>query len=188
MLFKEILWVFKTSSHEKSIYFFSFLRFSFFLFHVNVQNEFAKELWTSSSKTLIFRIQQLSQIAYFLITLEIIEIIMKFPKQGYVLKFRFHAIKGIDYKITRVPRGHSSCSRGCANNLLITIIHFLCTASKNINHSPSYEQSKYRTYNSLNHYNTLPHRYTYARLTKSSTTTRARASYYVPLNDPFIVH
>ena len=59
--------------------------------------------------------------------------------------------------MTRVPRGHSSCSRGCANKLLIIIKRFLFTASKNINHSPSYEQSKNRTYKSLNYHNTLPH-------------------------------
>ena len=41
---------------------------------------------------------------------------------------------------------------------------------------------------SLNHYNTLPHRTAYARLIESSTTTRARASYYVPLNDHLIDH
>ena len=41
---------------------------------------------------------------------------------------------------------------------------------------------------SLNHDNTLPHRTAYARLIKSSTTTRARASYYVPLNDHSIDH
>ena len=47
--------------------------------------------------------------------------------------------------MTRVPRGHSSCLRGCANKLLIIIKRFLFTPSKNIEHSPSYEQSKYRT-------------------------------------------
>ena len=47
--------------------------------------------------------------------------------------------------MTRVPRGHSSRSRGCANKLLIIIKRFLFTTSKNINHSPSYEQSKNRT-------------------------------------------
>ena len=41
---------------------------------------------------------------------------------------------------------------------------------------------------SLHYQNTLPHRTAYARLTKWSTTTRARASYYVPLNDHFIDH
>ena len=41
---------------------------------------------------------------------------------------------------------------------------------------------------SLNNHNTLSHRTAYARLTKSSTTTRARASYYVPLNDHSIDH
>ena len=40
-----------------------------------------------------------------------------------------------NYMSTRVPRGHSSCSRGCANKLLIIIKRFLFTASKNINHS-----------------------------------------------------
>ena len=39
---------------------------------------------------------------------------------------------------------------------------------------------------SLTHYNTLPHQTAYARLIKSSTTTRARACYYVPLNDHLI--
>ena len=43
-------------------------------------------------------------------------------------------------------------------------------------------------YKLLNHHNTLPHRTAYARLNKSSTTTRARASYYVPLNDHFVDH
>ena len=41
---------------------------------------------------------------------------------------------------------------------------------------------------SPNHYNALPHRTAYARLIESSTTTRARASYYAPLNDHFINH
>ena len=41
---------------------------------------------------------------------------------------------------------------------------------------------------SLNHYNTLPHHTAYARLIKSSTTTRARARYYTALNDHFINH
>ena len=41
---------------------------------------------------------------------------------------------------------------------------------------------------SLNHYNTLPHHTAYARLIKSSTTTRARARYYTALNDHFIDH
>ena len=74
------------------------------------------------------------------------------------------------------------------NKLLIIIKRFLFTASKNINHNPSYEQSKYRTYKSLNHHNTLPYHTAYARLIKLSITTRARASYYVPLNDHFIDH
>ena len=50
--------------------------------------------------------------------------------------------------MTRVPRGHSSCSRGCAITKKQTSNHnktFPFTASKNINHSPSYEQSKNRT-------------------------------------------
>ena len=41
---------------------------------------------------------------------------------------------------------------------------------------------------SLNYHNTLDYRTAYARLIKLSTTTRARASYYVPLNDHFINH
>ena len=41
---------------------------------------------------------------------------------------------------------------------------------------------------SLNHYHTVLHRIAYARLIKLSTTTHARASYYVPLNDHFIDH
>ena len=41
---------------------------------------------------------------------------------------------------------------------------------------------------SLNHHNTLPHHTAYARLIKSSTTTRARARYYTALNDHFINH
>ena len=59
-----------------------------------------------------------------------------------VIKETFH---NFNYIQTRVPRGHSSCSRGCAYKLLITIKRFLFTALKNINHSQSYEQSKNRT-------------------------------------------
>ena len=44
------------------------------------------------------------------------------------------------------------------------------------------------SHKSLNHYTTLPHHTAYARLIKSSTTTLARARYYVPLNDHFIDH
>ena len=40
----------------------------------------------------------------------------------------------------------------------------------------------------INHYNTLQHRTAYARLIKSSTTTRARARYYTALNDHFTHH
>ena len=40
----------------------------------------------------------------------------------------------------------------------------------------------------LNHLNTLLHRTAYARLIKSSTTTRARARYYTTLNDHFTDH
>ena len=41
---------------------------------------------------------------------------------------------------------------------------------------------------SLNHHNTLQHCTAYARLIKSSTTTRARARYYTAHNDHFIDH
>ena len=44
------------------------------------------------------------------------------------------------------------------------------------------------SHKSLNHFNTLPRRSAYARLIESSTTTRTRASYYVPLNDRLIDH
>ena len=62
----------------------------------------------------------------------------------------------------------------------------LFTASKNIDHSPSYEQSSI-AHKSLNYHNTLPHRTGYARLIKSSTTTRARARYYVPLTTILLI-
>ena len=41
---------------------------------------------------------------------------------------------------------------------------------------------------SLTYHNTVLHRTPYARLIKSSTTARARARYYVPLNDHLIDH
>ena len=41
---------------------------------------------------------------------------------------------------------------------------------------------------SVNHDNILPHHIACARLIKSSTTTRARARSYVPLNDHFTDH
>ena len=44
------------------------------------------------------------------------------------------------------------------------------------------------SHKSINCHNTLPRRSAYARLITSSTTTRARVSYYVPLNDHFIDH
>ena len=44
------------------------------------------------------------------------------------------------------------------------------------------------THKSLTYHNTLLHHTAYARLIKSSTTTRARARYYTALNDHCIDH
>ena len=52
-----------------------------------------------------------------------------------------HEIANYNYALS--TQGRSSSSRGWNNKLLIMINHILFVASKIINHSQSYEQSKY---------------------------------------------